>query len=41
MTMTSPTWTIGEPGEKTTIAGRPCRQVVASGDADYAEAEKL
>jgi hypothetical protein len=31
-------WKVSESGRKTTIAGRPCRQFIAIGDADYAEA---
>jgi len=30
-------WTLSDSGQKTTIAGRPCRQFLAAGDADYAE----
>ncbi len=30
-------WTTRETGEKSAIAGQPCRQFVANGDADYAE----
>lgn len=31
-------WSVRENGLKTTIAGRACRQFVATGEADYAEA---
>ncbi len=30
-------WQLAETGEKSTIAGRPCRRTVATGDADYAQ----
>lgn len=31
-------WQVRETHQRSTIAGRPCRQFVATGDADYAEA---
>ncbi len=31
-------WTVKASGQSSTIAGRPCREFVATGDADYAEA---
>jgi hypothetical protein len=31
-------WTVKETGRRSTIAGRPCREFAATGQADYAEA---
>ncbi len=31
-------WSVKASGQSSTIAGRPCREFVATGDADYAEA---
>ncbi len=31
-------WQVSQTGQTSTLAGRPCRQFVASGDADYSEA---
>ncbi len=31
-------WQVSETGQKTSLFGQPCRQFVATGDADYSEA---